>query len=200
MRLWFSSAAAHAARQPVRPILEPLEDRCLPAVNMLQASFPITPQLTASTVATGANTIASLPHDQIHNLQDQSQQQATNAAFTLAVEQFVLGILQPFAPRVPQFQPLIATLTGAIPAQQALVQTLQNQLNLLNQLDDLQDQVLILGAAIQNDTALVPVLQQFGAGQTANQLQNTIAQDQATVLALQPQIVAVEQQVSTFVH
>jgi hypothetical protein len=58
---------------------------------------------------------------------------------------------------------------------------------------------LILGAVIQNGTALVPVLQQIGDVQAANRLQNTITQDQAAVLALQPQIAAVEQQVSTFV-
>jgi hypothetical protein len=199
MRLWFSSAAAHAARRPVRLALEPLEDRCLPAATMLQPGMLATPQQAAGALSAGESRIAALSHDQIHNLQDQSQQQASNAAFTLAVEQFVLGFLQPFAPQVPQFKPLITTLTGIIPAQQTQVQTLQNQLNLLNQLDDLQDQVLILGGVIQNDTALVPVLQRFGAGQTASSLLSTLAQDQAAVLALQPQIAAVEQQVSTFV-
>jgi hypothetical protein len=200
MRPWFSSAPAHAARRFVRPVLEPLEDRCLPAVNMLQPVSLVAPQQTASTMATGVNTVASLSHDQIHTLQTQSQQQTANATFTLAVEQFVFGFLQQFAPQAPQFQPLIATLTSAIPAQQAVVQTLQNQMNLLNQLDDLQDQVLILDAAIQNDTALVPVLQRLGDVPTANVLQNTITQDQASVLALQPQIAAVEQEVSQFIH
>ena len=166
---------------------------------MFQPGMLAVPQQTAAALSAGASRIAALSHDQIHNLQDQSQQQAANATFTLAVEQFVLGFLQPFAPQAPQLGPLIATLTGAIPAQNALVQTLQNQLNLLNQLDDLQDQVLILDATIQNDSALVPVLQRFGAGQTASRIQGTIVQDQATVVALQPQIVALEQQVSTFV-
>ena len=198
MRRWFSSVAAHAARRPVRLGLESLEDRCLPAVSMFQPGMLAVPQQTAA-LSAGASRIAALSHDQIHNLQDQSQQQAANATFTLAVEQFVLGFLQPFAPQAPQLGPLIATLTGAIPAQNALVQTLQNQLNSLNQLDDLQDQVLILDATIQNDAALVPVLQRFGAGQTASRIQGTIVQDQATVVALQPQIVALEQQVSTFV-
>ncbi len=164
----------------VRPCLEPLEDRCLPAA--------------------GASAIAALPHEQIHTLQSVSQQQVSSAAFTLAVEQFVLGFLNQFAPQAPSFQPLIANLTRAIPAQQTVVQTLQNQLNLLNQLDDLQDQVLLLDAAIQNGAMLVPELQRFGAGQTANRLQSTIAQDKAAALALQPQIAAAEQQVSTFVH
>jgi hypothetical protein len=166
---------------------------------MVQMGTIAPQQQTAGTPAAGANTIASLSHDQIHVLQDQSQQQAANAAFVLQVEQFVLAVLEQFGPQAPQFQPLIATLTSVIPAQQSLAQTLQNQSNLLNQLDDLQDQALILGAEIQNDTALVPVLQRFGAMQTANQLQSTIAADLAAVQALQPQIVAVEQEVSTFV-
>jgi hypothetical protein len=167
---------------------------------MVQPVSLAAPQQTASTPATGANTVASLSHDQIHTLQSQSQQQVANATFTLAVEQFVLGFLQQFAPQAPQFQPLIATLTSAITGQQAVVQTLQNQLNLLNQLDDLQDQALILGAVVQNDTALIPVLNRLGDSQAANNLQSTITQDEATILALQPQIAAVEQEVSLFVH
>jgi hypothetical protein len=145
------------------------------------------------------NTIASLSHDQIHMLQDQSQQQVATAAFTLAVEQFVFGVVQQFAPQSPQFRPLLATLASAIPAQQATVQTLQNQFNLLNQLDDLQDQVLILGSEIQNDIALIAVFQQLGNTQAVNSLTSTIARDQATIQALQPQITAVEIEVSTFV-
>jgi hypothetical protein len=194
------------------PTLEQLEDRCMPSAGMMMPMGMPTPLMNVQPMgmqamtmpstnmqSMGMNTIASLPHEQIHVLQSQSQQQVTDATFTLAVEQFALGILQPFAPQAPQFQPLIATLTNVIPAQQAVVQTLQNQLNLLDQLDDLQDQALILGAVIQNGTPLVPVLQQIGDVQAANRLQNTITQDQAAVLALQPQIVAVEQQVSAFV-
>src|SRR5262249_31635815 len=138
------------------------------------------------------------PHDQIHTLQDQSQQQTALATIRLEVEQVVLGFLQQFAPQAPQFQPVIAFLTSAIPAQQAIVQTLQNQTNLLTQLDDLQDQALILNAVIRNGTALLPVLQQVGNGQAANTLQNTIVADQAAVQALQPQITAVEVEVSAF--
>jgi hypothetical protein len=145
------------------------------------------------------NTIASLSHDQIHQLQDQSQQQSAQATVRLEVEQAVLGILQLFAPQVPQFQPVIAFLTSAIPAQQAIVNTLQNQTNLLNQLDDLQDQGIILDAQIQSAAALIPMLQQVGNMGAVNLLNNLIAADQAAVLALQPQIAAVEAEVSTFV-
>jgi hypothetical protein len=144
------------------------------------------------------NTIASLPHDQIHNLQDFFHQQTQNAAIELEVEQIVLSLVQQFAPQAPQFQPLIAALTGAIPMQQATVQTLQNQSNLLDQLDDLQDQVIILNATIQNDSAVIPVLRQLGNQQQANALQNAIVADQATIQALQPQIAAAEQEVSAF--
>jgi hypothetical protein len=195
-----------------RPTLEQLEGRFLPSADMMMPMGMPPPLMSVQPMgmqamtmpstnmqSMGMNTIASLPHEQIHILQSQSQQQVTDATFTLAVEHFALGFLQQFAPQAPQFQPLIATLTSAIPAQQAAVQTLQNQLNLLNQLDDLQDQALILGAVIQNGTPLVPVLQLVGDVQAANRLLNTITQDQAAVLALQPQIVAVEQQVSTFV-
>ena len=76
--------------------------------------------------------------------------------------------------------------------------TLQNQTNLLNQLDDLQDQALILNATIQNAAALVPVQQQLGNVPAANTLQSIIATDQAAVQTLQPQITAVEVEVSAF--
>ncbi|HEY7328744.1 MAG TPA: hypothetical protein VH592_13960 [Gemmataceae bacterium] len=145
------------------------------------------------------NTIASLPHDQIHALQDQSQLQTASAVFRLEVEQAVLGILQVFAPQVPQVQPEIAALQSAIPAQQATVNTLQNQMNLLNQLDDVQDQSIILSAQIQQATALIPMFLQNGDVQAANTLQSIIAADQAAVQALQPQITAVEIEVSAFV-
>ena len=193
MRFWFFSAEPKRARQrpapSVRPFLESLEDRCLPSANMMPASTP----------PMAANTIAALSHDQVHMLQDQSQQQASLATFRLEVEQVVLGLVQRFAPQAPQFQPLIASLTSDIPKQQAAVQTLQNQTNLLNQLDDLQDQSLILNGVIQQLTPLVPVLRQFGNQRAANSVENIIVADQATVLALQPQIVAVEVEVSAFV-
>lgn len=154
MRIWFRAAASSGLRRSTpstRLVLECLEDRCLPS---------------------GApNPIAALPHDQIHVLQDQAQQQAAIATFTLQVEQFVFSVLETFAPRAPQFQPLIAGLAAAIPAQQAAVQTLQDHSNLLNQLDDLQDQVIMLDAA----------------------------GNAAAAQALQPQIAAVEQEVSAFV-
>jgi hypothetical protein len=153
----------------------------------------------ASMSPTAVNTIASLSHDQIHMLQDQSQQQTAVVTVRLEVDQAVLSILQLFAPQVPQIQPDIALLTNAIPAQQAIVNTLQNQTNLLNQLDDLQDQSIILTAEIQNATALVPTLLQQGNVQAANLLQNIIAADQSEVQALQPQIAAVEVEVSAFV-
>ena len=76
--------------------------------------------------------------------------------------------------------------------------TLQNQTNLLNQLDDLQDQALILTAMIQNASALAPVQQQLGNVAAANTLQSIIATDQAAVQTLQPQITAVEVEVSDF--
>jgi hypothetical protein len=197
MRLWFFSAGSDRAdrQRPaptVRPFLETLEDRCLPAASMMPTS-------TASMPSTAANTVASLSHDQIHMLQDQSQQQVAIASFTLAVEQFVFAVAQQLAPQAPQFRPLVTSLASAIPAQQATVQTLQNQFNLLNQLDDLQDQVLILGSEIQNDTALAAVFQQLGNTQAVNSLNSTIAHDQATIQALQPQITAVEVEVSTFI-
>lgn len=194
MRFLFLSTDANPFRRrrfptpPVRPFLEALEDRCLPSTNGMPASSP----------PTAANTIAALPHDQIHALQAQSQQQTDIATVRLEVEQAVLGILQLFAPQVPQIRPGIAFLTSIIPAQQAAVNTLQNQTNLLNQLDDLQDQALILNAMIQNDTALVGLQQQLGNVQAVNMLRSTIAADQATVQALQPQIAAVEVEVSTF--
>ena len=194
---FFSSGSDRAARQSrpapsVRPLLEPLEDRCLPAASMMPTS-------TAATPSAAVNTVASLSHDQIHMLRDQSQQQAAIASFTLAVEQFVFGVVQQIAPQAPQFRPLLASLASAIPAQQATVQTLQNHSNLLNQLDNLQDQVIILGAEIQNDTALAAVFQQAGNTQAVNSLRSTIAHDQATIQGLQPQIAAVELEVSTFV-
>lgn len=176
----------------VRPFLESLEDRCLPSASMMTTGTPATP-------AASVNTVASLTHDQIHMLQDQSQQQAAIASFTLAVEQFVFAVVQQIAPQAPQFRPLLTNLASAIPAQQATVQTLQNQSNLLNQLDDLQDQVIILGSGIQNDTALTAVFQQMGNTQAVNSLQSTIAHDQASIQALQPQIAAVELEVSTLV-
>ena len=205
MRLWFFSAGprpSHPCRQPappVRPLLEPLEDRCLPSMNPMMASASVAPSPPASTPPAAVNTIASLSHDQIHVLQDQSQQQSTIATITLEVEQTVLNILHLFAPQAPQFQPAIAFLNSVIPAQQATVATLQNQTNLLNQLDDLQDQALILNAMIQNDAAMIPVQQQIGNMQAVNMLQSTIAADQTAVQALQPQIAAVEVEVSTFI-
>jgi hypothetical protein len=165
----------------------------------MAASASVAPTAAASTPPAAVNTIASLPHDQIHVLQDQSQQQTDMATIRLEVEQVVLGILQPFASQVPQLQPAIAFLTSAIPAQQATVATLQNQTNLLNQLDDLQDQALILNATIQNAATLIPVQQQLGNVQAVNILQSIIATDQSAVQALQPQINAVEVEVSAFV-
>jgi hypothetical protein len=153
----------------------------------------------ASTPPAAVNTIASLPHDQIHMLQDVFQQQTTQAIVTLEVEQIALGILQQFAPQAPQFQPVIAFLTSAIPAQQVTVQTLQNETNLVNQLDDVQDQAIILNAMIQNAAVLIPVLQQQGNVQAVNALESMIATDQAAVQALQPQITATEVEVSAFV-
>jgi hypothetical protein len=90
-------------------------------------------------------------------------------------------------------------LTNAIPTQQATVQTLQNQTNLLNQLDDVQDQGIILNGMIQNAAALIPVFQLQGNQQAENALKSTIATDQAAVQALQPQIAAAEAAVAAFV-
>lgn len=191
----FFTRLNRARRQPrpapsVRPHLESLEDRCLPSASSMMA---------ASTPPAAVNTVASQSHDQIHTLQDQSQQQTTAATIRLEVEQIALGILRPFATQLPQLQPLIASLTAAIPMQQATVQTLQNQTNLLNQLDDVQDQALILNAQIQQGAALVPVLQQLGDTAAANAVTNILFADQAAVQALQPQITMVEQEVSSFV-
>jgi hypothetical protein len=154
---------------------------------------------SASSSPMAVNTIASLTHDQIHMLQDQSQQQTTTAMVRLEVEQAVLDILQLFAPQVPQLRPDIALLTSVIPAQQAMVNSLQNQTNLLNQLDDLQDQGILLNAQIQNANALVPMFLQQGNMQDVNLLQSIIAMDQAAVQTLQPQISAVEVEVSAFI-
>jgi hypothetical protein len=57
----------------------------------------------------------------------------------------------------------------------------------------------MLNATIQSAAALVPVLQQAGDAAVANALKNLIFADQAAVAALQPQITAVEGDVSTFV-
>jgi hypothetical protein len=165
---------------------------------MMPASAAAAPSPSASTSSSAVNTIASLSHDQIHTLQDVFQQQTNQAIVTLQVEQIALGILQQFASQAPQFQPVIAALASAIPMQQGTVQTLQNETNLLNQLDDVQDQAIILNAMIQNAAALVPVFQQQGNQQTVNALENIIATDQAAVQALQPQITAAEVEVSTF--
>jgi hypothetical protein len=195
---FFATGPKHAHRRPcpavsVRPFLEHLEDRCLPSADMMPVSAAANPSPSA------VNAIASLPHDQIHMLQDQFQQQTTQAIIRLEVEQIVLGVLQQFASQAPQFQPVIAFLTNDIPMQQATVQTLQNQTNLLNQLDDVQDQSIILNGMIQNAAALIPVFQQLGNQQAVNALKNTIATDQAAVQALQPQIMAAEVEVAAFV-
>jgi hypothetical protein len=217
MKFWFFSSHPDRCRRhsgtaaTVRPRLESLEDRSVPSMTAMPASGAAAPSMmamsatvsaapsSASTSPPTANAIASLSHDQIHVLQDQSQLQTANATVTLEVEQAVLGILQLFAPQVPQVRPEIALLTNAIPAQQATVATLQNQTSLLNQLDNLQDQSIILSAEIQNATSLVAMLQQSGNAQTANTVQGIIAADQAAVQALQPQIAAVEVEVSAFV-
>lgn len=204
MKLWFSSSGPHSSRRCRRSaptgylLLEPLEDRCVPSISSMPASASVAPSPSAS-IPAAVNPIASLSHDQIHDLQAQSQQQTAIATVRLEVEQTVLGILQLFAPQAPQFQPAIALLIGAIPTQQAAVNSFQNQTNLLNQLDDLQDQSITLSAQIQSANGLLPTLQQLGDVQTANMLQNIIAADQATVQALQPQIAAVEVEVSAFV-
>lgn len=202
MKFWFFSIGRNHSgprRCPaplVRPLLENLEDRCLPSMNPMPASVSVP---SASNSPMAVNTIASLPHDQIHLLQDQSQQQTTTALIRLEVEQAVLDILQLFAPQVPQLRPDIALLTSVIPAQQAMVNSLQNQTNLLNQLDDLQDQSILLNAQIQNAAALVPMFLQQGNMQEVNMLQSIIAMDQAAVQALPPQITAVEVEVSAFI-
>src|SRR5262245_17426036 len=120
MRFWFfSTGPDHSCRRQrtvptVRPLLEPLEDRCLPSMSSMPVSASVAPS-PASLSPTAVNTIASLSHDQIHMLQDQSQQQTAVATVRLEVEQAVLGILQLFAPQVPQLQPDITLLTNAIP-------------------------------------------------------------------------------------
>jgi hypothetical protein len=198
MRFWFFSAGPKRARRSPRPapsvrlLLEPLEDRCTPSASMMPASAAV------STPPLSLNTIASLPHDDIHVLQAVFQQQTAQATGLLQAEQVVLGILQQFAPQAPQFQPVIALLTSAIPGQQATVQTLQNETNLVNQLDTVQDTSIILNAMIQNAQAMIPVLQQQGNQQAVSALENMIAADQAAVQANQPQITAVEVEVSAF--
>jgi hypothetical protein len=204
MMSWFFSASpddSRGRRRPsptMRPVLELLEDRCVPSMNSMMGSTSGAPS-PASPSPTPVNTVASLSHDQIHTLQDQSQLQAAIAVARLEVEQAVLGILQAFAPQVPQVRPEIASLQSVLPAQQATANVLQNQMNLLNQLDDLQDQGILLGVQIQQASSLIPTLLQIGDVQTANTLQSLIAADQAAVQALQPQITAVEVEVSVFV-
>jgi hypothetical protein len=95
------------------------------------------------------STVAALTHDQIHLLQDLSQQQAAIATLGVEVDQVVIGILQQVVPQAPQFGPLLAGFTSALQAQQAAAQTLQHQAGLLNQLDALQDQVILNPASAQ---------------------------------------------------
>lgn len=199
MRSWFVSISPNQSGRRQRPVsslrllLEPLEDRCLPSMNSMPASPTIAP--SSATV----NTIASLSHDQIHMLQDQSQQQTAFATARLETEQAIQNLLQLFASQLPQIRPAIAFLASDIPAQQGVVNSLQNQTNLLNELDDLQDQSIILTAEIQNATALVPMLLQNGDVQAANMVQSIIDMDQTAVPMLQPQIAAVEVEVSAFI-
>jgi hypothetical protein len=83
MRSWFfSTGANHSHRRPVPPVcpfLETLEDRWLPPTNVMSASASVAPSAAASTPPAAANAIASLPHDHIHVLQDQSQQRPRRA-------------------------------------------------------------------------------------------------------------------------
>lgn len=204
MRFWFFATGPNPTRRrqrpapSIRPFLEQLEDRCLPSANVMPASAAAASP-PASTSPAAVNTVASLSHDQIHTLQDAFQQQTNQAIVRLEVEQIVFGILQQFAPQAPQFQPAIAFLKSDIPVQQANVQMLQNETNLVNQLDDVQDQSIILNGTIQNAAALVPTFQQLGNAQAVNTLQSIIVMDQAAVQALQPQITAAEVAVSAFV-
>src|SRR5579884_1519378 len=85
-----------------RPTLEPLEDRCLPSANMMMATGLPTPPTNVQ--PPGVTAIASLPHDQIHVLLSQSQQQAAIATIVLDVEQATLALVQQIAPQAPQFQ------------------------------------------------------------------------------------------------
>jgi hypothetical protein len=197
MYRWFFTAKPNRAGPAfcVHPQLETLEDRCLPSAGMM----PANPPMSTATPTASTNTIASLPHEQIHVLQDQFHQQTQLAIIRLEVEQVVLGLLQQFAPQAPQFQSLITSLTSAIPMHQATVQMLQDESDLLDKLDDLQDQVLILNGVIQNGSPLVAVLRQLGDEQAANALAKTILTDQASVQTLQPQIETVEVEVSAFV-
>jgi hypothetical protein len=97
MRFGFFSAGPSHARQHQCPALKPLEDHYLPSATLMPASLAAIQSLSASTPLAAVNTIASLPHDQIHVLKDQSQQQTARPE----VEQFVLGILQQLAPQAP---------------------------------------------------------------------------------------------------
>jgi hypothetical protein len=193
-QLFARTKRGNRSKYTVRLGLEALEDRTLPSASMLGSMMAPSPQPTAS--ATATNAIAALSHDQIHTLQDQAQQQATIATLTLQVEQFVLSVLKPFAAQFPQVKPFLNALSNAIPMQQARATQLQNQSNALDQLDSLQDQVILLDGEIQNDSMLVPVLQQIGAVQVANGLLHKISQDQLAVQALQPQITGAEQVVA----
>jgi hypothetical protein len=154
-----------------RPSLEPLEGRCVPT---------------------------ALNHTQVHVQLNQDTVQAVIATIDLRVNQTVLALLKSSAPSTPQLQQTIASLQGHISADQAGLQGLQQRINVLSQLDADQDQVRNLNVQIQVDTFLISFLHLLGplAQPTVNGLQNTIANDQAAVQALQPPITALEQQVS----
>jgi hypothetical protein len=141
---------------------------------------------------------ATLNHTQVHVLLNQDKVQAAIATINLRVDQTVLAVVQTLAKSTPQLQQTITSLQGDISADQTGLQGLQQRINVLSQLDADQDQVRNLNIQIQVDTFLISFLHLLGplAQPSVNGLQNTIANDQAAVQALQPQITALEQQVS----
>jgi hypothetical protein len=212
----FRSSRSHRPRRlpaSVRPVLEHLEDRCLPSANFPQPSLGLSPVPTASPgngavtapmVSTRAapavmSTTAPLTHDQVHTLMAQTQLQTVIETIDLDVDQLVLANLQQRGVQTPPILRAIASLTSDIVADQAVVQNLQQKFSLLSQLDADQDQVQNLNTRIQFDTAAIPILQRFGARQIAVGLQSTIDNDQAAIQALQPGIDALEQEVSAFI-
>jgi hypothetical protein len=143
---------------------------------------------------------AALTHTQVHLQLDQRQLQATIAMAGLDVDKVVLATLQHVTVQTPQIKQVIANLTSDISADQAALQTLQQQVHLLSQLDASQDQSRNLNATIRIDMAVVPLLQHLGAQQTANSLEGTIAKDQTAAQALQPQVATFEQEVAAFIR
>jgi hypothetical protein len=174
-----------------RPNLEALESRHVPSVTMPSPAPP---------VAAPADSSGTLTHTQIHVMLHQNQIALKRTELNLSIDQHVLAALQKNPAPTPQQMQKIATLEADIPADQAEIQTFQMQVSVLSQLDDLTDQQRMLTRQVQVDTTLISALQKVGApaAQEVAKLQGVVANDQATLQSIQPQIDALEQQVAGF--